>query len=72
MINVPYLYIDYRERTAIYIAEDSLSVVNFNSEYILSTTSFWKGASSAFYVFITIFIVMLLIVTFIQCDRPAL
>ena len=72
MINVPYLQIDYRERSAAYIAENSLTDVFFNTEYILSTTEFWKGASAAFYVFMAIFVLILITVTCVLFDRPAL
>lgn len=72
MINVPYLEIDYRERSAAYIAENSLTTVFFNTEYILSTTEFWKGASAAFWTFMGIFLLILLIVTCVLADRPAL
>lgn len=41
MINVPYLQIDYRERSGSYIADNSLTTVMFNTEYIMSTVSFW-------------------------------
>lgn len=63
MINLPYLYIDYRERTASYIEEDSLTNVEFNSEYILSTEKFWKGAGAAFWTFFGLFVLLMIIVT---------
>lgn len=62
MIYVPYLYVQYRERTASYINQNSLTKVSFNTEYMLETTSFWKGASATFYVFIAVFVLILIIV----------
>jgi len=64
MINVPYLYIEYRERTGVYIQDDSLTEVSFNSEYILSTANFWAGAGVAFWLFFAVFVIILALVTF--------
>lgn len=72
MINVPYLQIDYRERSAAYIAENSLTTVYFNTEYIMSTVSFWRGAGVAFWIFFAVFLLILLAITCVLCDRPAL
>lgn len=72
MINVPYLQIEYRERSASYVAENSLTTVFFNTEYILSTSEFWKGAGAAFWTFIAVFVLILLTVTCVLFDRPAL
>jgi hypothetical protein len=69
-IDVPYLYIDYRERTASYIADDSLSTVSFNTEYMMSTTSFWKGASAVFITLMVLFGLILLTVTIVMFNRP--
>lgn len=63
MINVPYLYIEYRERTGVYIEENSLTEVSFNSEYILTTEKFWTGATVIFWIFFVVFVVILAIVT---------
>ncbi len=64
-IDVPYLYIDYRERTASFIADDSLSTVGFSTEYMMSTTSFWKGASAVFISLMVLFGLILLTVTIV-------
>lgn len=64
MINVPYLYIEYRERTGVYIQDDSLTEVSFNSEYILSTANFWSGAGVVFWIFFAVFVIIFSIVTF--------
>lgn len=70
MIYVPYLYIKYRERTAAYINQNALSTVSFSTQYMLETTSFWKGASATFYVFIAVFALIFIIVVCVQYDRP--
>lgn len=38
MIYVPYLFVQYRERTAAYINQNSLTTVSYNTEYMLETT----------------------------------
>lgn len=72
MINVPYLYIEYRQRDADYIKEKSLAQVSFNTEYSLDTTRFWVGATAIFWIFMVIFVVILVIVSCVQGNRPAL
>lgn len=72
MINVPYLEIDYRERSSAYIEENSLTSVHFYTEYLLSTEEFWVGAGAAFWVFFAVFCVILIVVTCVLFDRPAL
>ena len=62
MIYVPYLYVQYRERTASYINQNSLTTVSYNTVYMLETTQFWKSASATFYVFIAVFVFILVVV----------
>jgi len=38
----------------------------------MSTINFWKAASAAFYVFITIFVLIIIILTFVRCGAPRL
>lgn len=64
-LDVPFLYIDYLERTASYIAGNSLTTVSFSTEYMMSTTSFWRGATAVFIALMVIFGIILLTVTIV-------
>lgn len=72
MINVPYLFIEYRERARRYVEDDSLTELSFNSEYIMSTKGFWEGASAAFYVFMAIFVIIWFVVMVVAYKKPQL
>ena len=72
MINVPYLYIEYRERTSAYIGQVPLASVDFESNYLNSTTGFWRGASITFWIVIAIFVVIMIILIKVMVERPVL
>lgn len=64
MINVPYLKIDYRQRTYEFITQDNaLTRLQFSSEYVLDTEGFWKVGGAIFWVFFVFFILILTVVT---------
>ena len=69
MIFVPYLYIDYRERSRNYIEQNALTTVSFSSENLMPTDGFWKGAKVCFFVLIGIFVVLLIVLTALQTCR---
>jgi len=66
MISVPYLFIEYRERTASYINENqdnALTELSFNTEYLQNTFAFWKGAKTFFWISIGIFVVLVILIS---------
>lgn len=72
MINVPYLKIQYRERSAAFIETNSLAQVSFYSDYFMNTAGFWRGATAAFIAFMIIMVVIILSIACTLIDRPTL
>ena len=73
MINVPYLRIDYRERTYTYIDQtNSAAVVTFATYYIPNTENFWSMAMTFFYILIVILVLILIIKTQVLLSKPTL
>lgn len=69
MINVPYLKIDYRQRTYEFITEENaLTRLMFSSEYVLDTEGFWKVGGAIFWVFFVFFVLILGVVTCCKCQ----
>ena len=72
MINVPYLKIQYRERSASLIQTNGLAEVSFKSDYFMNTDGFWKGTTAAFIAFMVIMGVIVLIISCMLMNRPVL
>ena len=73
MIFVPYLRIDYRQRTKTYIeSTSSRALVEFGTYYSSSTDSFWSTAEAIFYVLLVILILILIIKTQVMLSKPTL
>ena len=71
MLYVPYLRIEYRERTSAYIAQtDSTAYVTVGTYYISSTEGFWRGAMTIFYVLLAILILILIMKTHVLLNKP--
>ena len=71
-INVPVLYIEYRERTSSYIEQNQLTVVTFLTEYRMSMDGFWKRAEAGFWIASISCLVLAFGATCIQFRRPSL
>ena len=72
MIYVPYVRIDYRERTKTYIDIDSNREIELGTYYYSSTDSFWGFAEAIFYIVLSIMIVILIAKTWVSVYKPSL
>lgn len=73
MINVPYLRIDYRERTNTYIEQtNSAAIVTFATYYIPNTENFWSMAKTFWWILIVILVFILVIKMQVLLSKPTL
>ena len=73
MIHVPYLRVQYRERTSTYIEQNnSKALVEFGTYYSSSTVDWWKTAEAIFYVLLVVLILILVIKAFVYVKKPQL
>lgn len=71
-IYTPLLIVDYRERSASYILENSLAEVAFISEYAMNTNTFFKNASDAMIAINVIAAALLLLRMILYYKTPSL
>ena len=73
MIFVPYLRIDYRQRTKTYIEQNSArALVEFGTYYSSSTESFWSTAQAIFYILLFPLFFILIFKTLVMINKPTL
>lgn len=73
MIYVPYLRIEYRERTSAYIASTNADAwVFFGTYYKSSTVGFWEGAMTIFYVLVAVLVLIIILKTHVMLNKPSL
>lgn len=70
-INVPVLYIEYKERTNSYIQENPLTEVTFLTEYRLSMDGFWRRAKWGFWLSVIGCVFLCTGLTCCQWARPS-
>ena len=62
MIYLPYLRINYRERTYTYIEQtNAQAMIEFETYYIADTGKFWESAMAIFYTLLGLLIVIIAI-----------
>jgi len=71
MIYIPYMRLNYRERTNTYITQtNSMAQIEFATYYIADTSKFWESAMAVFYVLLAIMIIIIAIKMQVLITKP--
>lgn len=71
MIYLPYLRIDYRERTLSFIKNtNSEAEIEFGTYYMSSTAKFWESAMAIWYTLIVLMLIIVIVKMQVQLSKP--